>query len=180
MVLTGSPSFLWHISANVTPVESLKALALLASGTFWLLSPVPHSPFLHTSVGQEIELKNFFSPKRKSWASIETRSMYFFCLKESTMYFENHICINCVSLRIELFSPTGNKQFIHIGETYDQPLCTSILRWMSAWLLTKLETMEKLCSGRVLRKYLNYQVENVTCILQGPCRWEMTFMCGQF
>ena len=34
------------ISANVIPVGSWKALAFLASGTLWLLPPVPHPPLL--------------------------------------------------------------------------------------------------------------------------------------
>jgi hypothetical protein len=43
-------STLWGISANVIPVGSWEALAFLASGTFWLLPPVPHPPLLYTSV----------------------------------------------------------------------------------------------------------------------------------
>ena len=34
---------LLDISANVIPIRSWELLALLVSGSFWLLSPVPHS-----------------------------------------------------------------------------------------------------------------------------------------
>ena len=49
-VSTGSPSPLWGISSNIIPVGSWEALAFLASGTFWLLLPVPHPLSLHTSL----------------------------------------------------------------------------------------------------------------------------------
>jgi len=50
MILTSSPSPLWGISANIIPMGSWEALAFLASGSFWLLPPLPHPPFLHSSV----------------------------------------------------------------------------------------------------------------------------------
>jgi hypothetical protein len=48
MVLTGCPSHLWGISANVITVESWEALAFMASGTSWMMSPVPYPPLLHS------------------------------------------------------------------------------------------------------------------------------------
>jgi hypothetical protein len=47
---TGSPSPLLDILANLISFVSWEPLAFLASGTFWVLSPVTHIPLLHTSV----------------------------------------------------------------------------------------------------------------------------------